>query len=130
MYHACPPPLSRAILSRSNTAVAKVVAVLLGSKGFETIGCARLAQEPTPLTPFSQDGSAALGPAVIKLPDDWVWASEWKIDGSGGRDGDGWEYGKDLIKFNTSRGEFICLFTILCAYIEPSDASHDCNIIG
>eukprot|EP00903_Cladosiphon_okamuranus_P016116 g14873.t1 len=50
-----------------------------------------------------KDGSAALGPAVIKLPDDWVWASEWKIDGSGGRDGDGWEYGKDLIKFNTSR---------------------------
>eukprot|EP00752_Nemacystus_decipiens_P011312 g10052.t1 len=50
-----------------------------------------------------KDGSAALGPALIKLPDDWVWASEWKIDGSEGRDGDGWEYGKDLIKFNNSR---------------------------
>lgn len=68
------------------------------------------------LPPFlvSQDGSAALGPAVIKLPDDWVWASEWKIDGSGGRDGDGWEYGKDLIKFNTSRGECMCLFASVC----------------
>lgn len=77
---------------------------------------------------FSQDGSAALGPTVIKLPDDWVWASEWKIDGSGGRDDDGWEYGKDLIKFNTSRGEGIHVASRLrVECIEPTAVSSGCS---
>lgn len=64
-------------------------------------------KRPTPPTTAiysEQDGSAALPANSIKLPDDWVWAHEWKIDGSGGRDTGGWEYGKDLIKFNVSRG--------------------------
>ncbi|CAM9531263.1 unnamed protein product [Hapterophycus canaliculatus] len=55
------------------------------------------------MTLFCQDGSAALPPKQILCPDEWTWASEWKIDGSGGRDIGGWEYSKDLTKFNSSR---------------------------
>lgn len=39
-------------------------------------------------------------------PDDWEWVSEWKIDGSGGRDTGGWEYTKEIGKFDASRGEY------------------------
>lgn len=38
-------------------------------------------------------------------PDDWEWVCEWKIDGSGGRDTGGWEYTKEIGKFDASRGE-------------------------
>lgn len=48
---------------------------------------------------------------MVKVPDDWDWASEWKIDGSGGRDVGGWEYSKDLTKFNLSRGECLELMS-------------------
>ena len=52
-----------------------------------------------------QDGSAALPPVEILPPDDWEWVSDWKIDGSGGRDTGGWEYTKEIGKFDASRGE-------------------------
>lgn len=52
-----------------------------------------------------QDGSAALPPAEILPPDEWEWVSDWKIDGSGLRDMKGWEYTKELGKFDASRGE-------------------------
>ncbi|CAN0198314.1 unnamed protein product, partial [Laminaria digitata] len=50
-----------------------------------------------------QDGSSALPPVEVLPPDDWEWVSEWKIDGSGGRDTVGWEYAKDIGKFDASR---------------------------
>lgn len=56
---------------------------------------------------MSQDGSAALPPVEILPPDDWGWVSEWKIDGSGGRDVGGWEYAKDLGDFDSSCGKCV-----------------------
>ncbi|CAM9726221.1 unnamed protein product [Ectocarpus fasciculatus] len=50
-----------------------------------------------------KDGSSALPPRQVLCPDEWTWASEWKIDGSGGRDEGGWEYSKSLMKFNSVR---------------------------
>ncbi len=71
-----------------------------------------------------QDGSAALPANSIKLPDDWVWAHEWKIDGSGGRDTGGWEYGKDLIKFNVSRGECRALDRVPYPWLNNLDTQY------
>lgn len=64
---------------------------------------------------ISQDGSPALSPEEIRPPDEWGWVSEWKIDGSGERDTEGWEYTKQMEKFDPSRGEFLGLPMPICA---------------